>query len=266
MKKILISFLLLCLPMGVFASSGGAHIEKADFNPSDKHSLRRGAKLFMNYCLSCHSASYMRYNRMGKDLGMSDKQVEDNLMFIASFEKNESGEAKKIGQLMTVAMTKKAAKQYFGTVIPDLTVIERAKKQLLGYRGSDWLYTYLTSFYADESRPFGVNNTLSPNVAMPHVLWELEGIKRRVEVKDENGKVMIDDNGHKKMEIVSVTKGTLSDAAYKVAVNDLVNYMVYMAEPIKSERQSLGIFVMFFLLFFFIIAYFLKKEYWTDVH
>ena len=257
MKKLLLTY-LLCLPMSAFASSG-VHLEKADINLENKTSLRTGAKLFVNYCLSCHSASYMRYNRMGKDLGMSDEQVEENLMFVASFEKLDSGEPKNVGALMKVAMKTKEAKKYFGIPAPDLTVIARA-------RGADWLYSYLTSFYADEKRPFGVNNTVFPSVGMPHVLWELEGLKQRVPVLDEKGMVMKDARGHDVMEMVPLTKGKLSDVEYKHAVNDLVNFMVYMGEPIKLERQRIGIFVMFFLMLFFVVAYFLKKEYWTDVH
>ena len=258
MKKKLITCLLLCLPIFAYAASG-VPLEKADINLENKDSLRAGAKLFVNYCLSCHSASYMRYNRMAKDLSMSDDQVEQNLMFVANFEKLESGEPKKIGDLMTVAMKTKDAKLYFGTPVPDLTVVARS-------RGADWLYSYLTSFYADEKRPFGVNNTVFPGVGMPHVLWELDGIKQRVAKKDKSGAVIKDQEGHDVMELVPLTKGTMNDVEYKRAVNDLVNFMVYMGEPVKLERQSIGIFVMFFLLVFFLFAYLLKKEYWKDVH
>ncbi len=258
MKKLLLTYLLLCLPMVAFAG-GGLKLDKADINLENKDSLRAGAKLFVNYCLSCHSASYMRYNRMGKDLSMSDDQVTQNLMFVADFEKKDSGEPKKIGSLMTVAMKTKEAKKYFGTAVPDLTVTARA-------RGADWLYSYLTSFYADEQRPFGVNNTVFPSVGMPHVLWELDGLKQRVPKKDKNGVIIKDHSGHDVMELVPLTKGTMSPVEYKRAMNDLVNFMVYMGEPIKLERQSIGIFVMFFLLVFFVFAYLLKKEYWKDIH
>ncbi len=258
MKKKLITCLLLCLPIFAQASSG-IKLSKADINLENKDSLRAGAKLFVNYCLSCHSASFMRYSRMGKDLSMSDDQVTQNLMFIANFENRDEGEPKKIGDLMTVAMKTKDAKKYFGTLVPDLTTVARV-------RGADWLYTYLTSFYADEKRPYGVNNTVFSSVAMPHVLWELDGIKQRVPKKDENGKVIMDHADREVMELVPLTKGTMSDVEYKRAMNDLVNFMVYMGEPIKLERQSIGIFVMFFLLVFFLFAYLLKKEYWKDIH
>ena len=252
MNKKLIICLLLCLPVFAQASEGGAHLEKADINLENKNSLRHGAKLFVNYCLSCHSASFMRYKRMGKDLGLSKKQVEDNMMFVANFDKLEEGEAKKIGDLMTVAMRTDDAKKWFGTAVPDLTVVARA-------RGADWLYTYLNSFYLDDKRPFGVNNTLFHGVSMPHVLWELQGLKKAVMKKDEHGEEVVS-------ELVTVREGKLTEAEYKNAVNDLVNFLVYMGEPVKLERQRIGIFVMFFLAIFFIIAYLLKKEFWKDVH
>jgi len=258
MKKKLITCLLLCLPIFAHASSG-VQLAKADINLENKDSLRAGAKLFVNYCLSCHSASFMRYNRMGKDLSMSDDQVVQNLMFVANFENLDEGEPKKVGDLMTIAMKAKDAKKYFGTLVPDLTVVARV-------RGADWLYSYLTSFYADEKRPFGVNNTVFSSVAMPHVLWELDGEKQLVARKDKNGNEIKDHNGHVEMELVKTAEGTMSDVEYKRAVNDLVNFMVYMSEPIKLERQNVGIFVMFFLLIFFLFAYLLKKEYWKDIH
>jgi ubiquinol-cytochrome c reductase cytochrome c1 subunit len=261
MKKILTTCLLLCLPVFAQAAGGDVPLEKADINLENKSSLRHGAKLFMNYCLSCHSAGYMRYNRMAKDLGLTDEQVENNMMFVASFEKEDApaGEAKSIGSLMTIAMQPKEAKKYFGTTVPDLSVMVRSKNQLFApSSGADWLYTYLTTFYIDESRPFGVNNEVSGNVAMPHVFWELEGLKKRVPIKREGGK--------ETFKYEYVTEGKLSEVEYKRAVNDLVNFMVYMSEPIKVERQRTGIFVMFFLLIFFFFAYLLKKEFWKDVH
>lgn len=258
MKKILISCLLACLPAFVHASGGELHLEKADINLENKDSLRNGAKLFVNYCLSCHSAAAMRYNRVAKDLGLSKAQVEDNLMFISSFDKLETGEDGKIGDQMKVAMAPGDAKKWFGTAVPDLSVVERSRKELFGHSGADWLYGYLTSFYLDDSRPFGVNNTVFPNVGMPHVLWELEGLKKKVTEKDEHG--------HEVTRFVQVTEGKMSPVEYKQNMKDLVNFMTYMAEPIKLKRQQTGIFVMFFLVIFFVIAYLLKKEYWKDVH
>ena len=255
MKKKLIILLLVTFPVLANASSGHMQLEKADVNLESKESLRHGAKLFVNYCLSCHSAAYMRYNRMGKDLDLTNKQVEQNMMFVANFDKLDSGEPKKIGDLMTVAMTKKDAKAFFGTMVPDLTVVARA-------RGADWLYTYLTTFYVDETRPFGVNNTTFPNVGMPHVLWQLQGLKKKVVVKEKGH------DGHETehVKFETITEGSMSDVEYKRAMNDLVNFLVYMGEPIKLERQRIGIFVMFFLIFLFLLAYLLKKEYWKDIH
>jgi len=257
MKKKLITCLLLCLPLFAHAAGGGPKLDKADINLENKSSLRHGAKLFVNYCLSCHSASLMRYSRVGQDLGLTDDQVLDNLMFVANFDfdKLEEGEAKKIGELMTVALRKEDGEKYFGTPVPDLTLTARAK-------GADWLYTYLTTFYVDSKRPFGVNNTTFSNVGMPHVLWELDGSKKLK--KDADGEVMKDKNGRE--ILVRVSEGTMTEAEYKRAVTDLVNFMVYMAEPIKVERQRTGIFVMFFLIILFLLAYLLKKEYWKDVH
>jgi ubiquinol-cytochrome c reductase cytochrome c1 subunit len=254
MKKRLITLFLVTFPVLAMASSGGIELEKADVNLESKESLRNGAKLFVNYCLSCHSAAYMRYNRMARDLDLTDKQVEQNMMFVANFDKEERGEPKKIGDLMTVAMQKKDAKAFFGTNVPDLTVVARA-------RGADWLYTYLTTFYADETRPFGVNNAAFPNVGMPHVLWELQGLKKKVaQEKGHHGH----EAEHVKFE--TITEGSMSDVEFKRAMNDLVNFLVYMGEPIKLERQRIGIFVMFFLIFLFFLAYLLKKEYWKDIH
>lgn len=255
MKKNLITLFLLCMPVMAMASAGGYPLDKADINLENKQSLRHGAKLFVNYCLSCHSAGYMRYNRMGRDLGLSEKQLLDNFVFVGNFDKDDRGEQKKAGELMTVAMQKKDAKIFFGTEVPDLTVVARA-------RGADWLYTYLTTFYADETRPFGVNNAVFSNVGMPHVLWQLQGMKKKVEVKEK------DSHGHEAVHVKfeTITEGTMSDVEFKRAMNDLVNFMVYMGEPIKMERQRIGIFVMFFLVFMFVLSYLLKKEYWKDVH
>lgn len=262
MKKIMLTIALGLAPIIGFAA-GGAHEPvldnyKLDLNLGNKNSLRNGAKLFVNYCLSCHSAAYMRYNRLGRDLGLSDEQLLNNLMFVADFSDDEKpeGVSKKVGDLMTVAMQTRDAKKYFGTAVPDLTVITRA-------RGSEWLYAYLNTFYVDEKRPIGVNNAAFPNVGMPHVLWELEGLKKPVYETHK------DASGHEVKKIVDfeyITEGKMKPAEYQSAVNDLVNFMTYMGEPIRMERQRIGIFVMFFLVIFLIFAYLLKKEYWKDVH
>ena len=246
MKKIITALLITLLPALGFASAGGIHLDKADVNIHDQASLQNGAKLFVNYCLSCHSAAYMRYNRMGKDLGLSEEQVTNNLMFAAD----------KIGETMTVAMPANDAKNWFGTKIPDLTVVARA-------RGADWLYTYLRTFYLDPSRPWGVNNATFKDVGMPHVLWELEGLKQPVYETHK------DHDGNETKRIVDyeiVQPGKMSEAEYDNAVRDLVNFMVYMGEPAKLSRYNIGVWVLLFLALLFVVSYAMKKEFWKDVH
>ncbi len=246
MKKIISAFLLGLLPTLALAGGGGVKLDKADIDLHDQDSLRRGAKLFVNYCLSCHSAAYMRYNRMGQDLGLTDAQVKENLMFAAE----------KVGETMTIAMPAEDAKRWFGTKVPDLTVVARA-------RGADWLYSYLRGFYLDGSRPWGVNNTVFKDVGMPHVLWELEGLKKPV------FEVTKDHEGNEVKHIVGfeqVAPGKLSKAEYDLAVRDLVNFMVYMGEPAKLKRYTIGVWVLLYLAILFVVAYALKKEYWKDIH
>ncbi len=246
MKKIITAFLLSLVPVLAMASEGGVHLDKADIDLHDQDSLRRGAKLFVNYCLSCHSAAYMRYNRMGRDLGLTDAQVKENLMFAAE----------KVGETMTVAMHPEDAKRWFGTKVPDLSVVARA-------RGADWLYSYLRGFYLDPSRPWGVNNTVFKDVGMPDVLWELEGLKQPVYEVRKNAE------GEEEKHIVGfemAQSGKLSKAEYDLAVRDLVNFLVYMGEPAKLVRYNIGLWVLLYLVILFIVAYALKKEYWKDVH
>ena len=246
MKKIIIALLITLMPALGLAAGGGVHLDKADVNLHDQASLQNGAKLFVNYCLSCHSAAYMRYNRMAKDLGLSDEQVTKNLMFAAD----------KIGETMTVSMPADEAKKWFGTKIPDLTVVARA-------RGADWLYTYLRTFYLDASRPWGVNNATFKDVGMPHVLWELEGLKEPVYETHK------DHEGNETKHIVKyeiVQPGKMSAAEYDNAVRDLVNFMVYMGEPAKLSRYNIGVWVLLFLALLFVVSYAMKKEFWKDVH
>ena len=235
MRKFLIALLM---PLLSLASEGEFTLDKAPDRSGNPAALQNGAKLFVNYCLNCHSASYMRYNRL-KDIGLSDKQIEDNLMFTAD----------KVGELMRVAMQRQDAKVMFGTAPPDLTLIARAKAGEMG-SGPDWLYTYLRGFYRDDSRPTGWNNTLSPNVAMPHVLWELQG----EQVMGEEHELMLE------------KKGKMSKEEYDMAVGDLVGFLTYMGEPVAGYRKSLGMLVLVGLVVLFSFAYALKKEYWKDVH
>ena len=246
MKKIIIALLITLMPALGLAAGGGVHLDKADVDLTNQASLQNGAKLFVNYCLSCHSAAYMRYNRMAKDLGLSEEQVQDNLMFAAD----------KVGETMTIAMPANDAKKWFGTKIPDLTVVARA-------RGEDWLYTYLRTFYLDASRPWGVNNATFKDVGMPHVLWELEGLKQPVY------EIHKDHEGNETKRIVRyemVQAGKMSETEYDNAVRDLVNFMVYMGEPAKLSRYNIGVWVLLFLALLFVVSYAMKKEFWKDVH
>lgn len=246
MRKLIVAFVFAALPGLSLAAGGGFQLDKANVDLSDTASLQRGAQLFTNYCLSCHSAQYMRYNRMGRDLGLTDEQVQQNLMFTTE----------KIGDTMKVAMSAADGKAWFGAPPPDLSVIARA-------RGADYLYTYMRSFYTDEKRPFGVNNAVFADVGMPHVLWELQGMQKAV-FKTEKAS-----DGSDKQVLTGfeqVSPGAMSAAEYDEAMRDLVNFMVYMGEPAQLQRQRMGWWVLGFLAVFFVVAYLLKKEYWRDVH
>jgi ubiquinol-cytochrome c reductase cytochrome c1 subunit len=245
MKK-LILFLLILFSSQTFASSGQMALQTATIDLGNEASLQRGAKYFVNYCLSCHSAKQLRYSRMAEDLAISPELVELNLMF--------TGE--KIFDGMTISMRPKDAEKWFGVNPPDLSLIARS-------RGADWLYTYLKSFYIDESRPFGVNNALFPKVGMPHVLADLQGLQKAVykEVVSADGATR---SVIEKLEIAQ--PGRMNEKEFDQAMNDLVNFMVYMGEPAKMERQKLGWKVLAFILLMIVIFYLLKKEYWKDIH
>ncbi len=245
MKK-LITALLLALPVAVMASGAGPHMEKANIDMGNKESLRHGAQLFVNYCLSCHSAESQRYSRMGQDLGLTDEQVKKNLMLASD----------KIGSTMKVAMPAADAKRWFGNPPPDLSVMARA-------RGADYLYNYLTTFYIDPKRPFGVNNLMFPDVGMPHVLWELQGMQKAVT------ETHTDAEGNETTVITGfeiVQPGKMNKEEYDQAARDLTAFLVYVGEPIQLKRTQIGIWVLLFLAVLFVFAYALKKEYWKDVH
>jgi ubiquinol-cytochrome c reductase cytochrome c1 subunit len=252
MKKLFLSISLMVLAASSFASSGGMPLQSPNNDLGDQKSLQNGAKLFINYCLSCHEASYMRYSRMATDLNLSEEQVLNNMMFATD----------KIGSTMTVAMSSDDATRWFGVTPPDLSVVSRS-------RGTDWLYTYMLSFYKDDSRPWGVNNLLFKDVGMPHVFWELQGEQELVhsEVDDGHGGKhavttlkLVGEDDMSKDEI------RMARNAYSRDVRDLVNYIEYMGEPAILVRYSLGVKVIAFLMFFLIFAYLLKKEYWKDIH
>jgi ubiquinol-cytochrome c reductase cytochrome c1 subunit len=237
MKKIITLFALL-MPLLAVANEG-VKLDHAPIDSNNQESLQRGAKMFVNYCLSCHSAAYMRYNRL-TDIGLSEAQIKANLML--------AGE--KVGDPMNIAMNKKDAKLWFGAAPPDLSVQARAYAN-----GPDWLYTYLRGFYRDDTRPTGWNNTVYDKVAMPHVLWQLQGQQvLKVDEKTEEHALVLD------------KPGTLSPAEYDASVADLVNYLTYMAEPAKSKRMHLGLIVLLFLGLMFVLTYYLKKEFWKDIH
>ena len=244
MKKYLVIVLLALAPVCAFAA-GGVHLDHANIDPTNKQSLQRGASLFVNYCLSCHSASLMRYEHMGKDLGIDEKLVSENLIFTGG----------KVGDLMTVATAPDDAKIWFGTVPPDLTVIARA-------RGVDWLYTYLRSFYRDDSRHIGTNNLVFPDVGMPNVLWELQGVQKpKISTKKE-----ADGTEVKHVELELAEQGTMTPKEFDSTVRDLVNFLDYLGEPAKHDRRALGTKVILFLLVFLVLAYMLKRDYWKDIH
>lgn len=248
MKKLLIA---LCMLPGMVMASSGGHLDHAPIDLSDKESLKRGAQTFTNYCLSCHGADYVRYNRIGTDLGMSEEEV---MAMIST--RDAKGDHTKPGELMKVAMNNEYGQSAFGTKIPGLSVVARA-------RGADWLYTYLRTFYIDETRPAGVNNIAFPDVGMPHVLWELQGLQKAKFVTETDA----DGNEQKVFEgMEQVSPGKLNKEEYDAYVADLVNFMVYMGEPVQMERKSLGVWVLLFLFVFTVIAYLLKKEYWKDIH
>ena len=246
MRKYPVIVLLLMASAQVFAAGGpGLTLDRANIDPTNKQSMQRGARTFINYCLSCHSASLMRYERIGNDLGIDEKLVSENLIFTGG----------KVGELMTVATADDDAKEWFGTVPPDLTVIARA-------RGVDWLYTYMRSFYQDDSRHIGTNNLVFPDVGMPNVLWELQGVQKPVitTVKEHDG------SEHKVVELELVEPGLQTPKEFDRTVRDLVNFLDYMGEPAKYERRQLGTKVILFLLLFLVFAYLLKRDYWRDIH
>jgi ubiquinol-cytochrome c reductase cytochrome c1 subunit len=258
MKKAILILLCAALP-GTSLASGGEHarLDAVKIDLGDKASLQRGARMFVNYCLSCHSASYMRYNRMGEDLGISEELLKENLMFASD----------KTGELMKAAMPREDAMKWFGTAPPDLSLVARS-------RGPEWFYTYMRSFYRDEKSSTGWNNTLFPSVAMPHVLHDVQGLQRAV-YRTERHESVVEKDGKKVKKVTEeqvfdhfeIEKpGSMTAQQYDESMRDLTNFMVYVGEPAKLVRYRIGIFVLVFLAIFLVIAYLLKKEYWKDVH
>jgi len=229
---------LLAISVSVFSAGGGA-LEHANVNIRDTAAIQRGAKLFVNYCFSCHSASYMRYNRLAEDLNLDEELVMENLVFADV----------KIGETMDIAMRPEASEAWLGKTPPDLSLIARS-------RGADWLYTYLLTFYQDESG--GWNNLVLPNASMPHVLWQMQGIQKPVYATHD---------GHETIDhLVLAEPGLMSPEDYRAAVRDLATFTEYLGEPTKVKRKDIGIWVLLFLAVFALISYALKVEYWRDVH
>ncbi len=227
------------------ASGPSIHLDKANNDLSDKESLKKGFKTYLNYCLGCHQLQYQRYNRTFDDLGIDKADGVANYM--------PTGD--KVGGHILNTMPEEEAAKWFGSAPPDLTLEARL-------RSPDWIYTYLRSFYIDESRPFDVNNTVFKDVGMPHVLQSLQGVSTLVVHKE------LDEHGeeHEVSSLSPAMGGSLTAEEYDVVIRDLTNFLEYVGEPNKLERKAIGYWVLAFLFFFFIISYFLKKEYWKDVH
>ncbi|MAD03309.1 cytochrome c1 [Pseudoalteromonas shioyasakiensis] len=244
MKKLIIGLFAL-LPSLTMAAGPSVPLMDANIDLKDNASLQRGAKLFMNYCLGCHQMQYQRYERTFRDIGIPTEIGQEQLIFDGS----------KVGSHIKNAIGKDDAAKWFGAAPPDLTLVARV-------RGTDWIYTYLKSFYKDESRPFGVNNIVFPSVGMPHVLQELQGLPTPITEE-------VEEHGHTVTKVVGTEtdgSGEMSDDEYDRAARDLTNFLAYVGEPSRLESEALGLKVIGFLVILFILAFMLKKEYWRDVH
>jgi len=271
MKKLIVVITLALMPLTGMAAGGAAvHLQQANIDLNNHAAIQRGAKLFVNYCMGCHSAKYVRY-KLFTEVGLTEDDIKENLMFTDG----------KIGDLMTIAMPEDDAGKWFGAPAPDLTLTARIR-----HGGADWIYSYLKSFYTDPARPMGVNNTVFPNVGMPNVLWELQGVQNpvyRYEVHHDGGTVAEFDTeaaadayvkehgeGYRLErvvhEIVAAGQGSLTPAEYDQVARDLATFLAYISEPMKLERQRMGVWVILFLVVFTIVAYLMKKEWWKDVH
>lgn len=270
MKKLIAVITLALMPLAGMASSGGPELQQANIDLNNHAAIQRGAKMFVNYCMGCHSAKYVRY-KLFTEVGLSEDDIKNNLMFTEG----------KIGDLMKIAMPEEDAGKWFGAPAPDLTLTARIR-----HGGADWIYSYLKGFYTDPSRPMGVNNTIFPNVGMPHVLWQLQGINDPVykyEVHHDGHSVAAFDTeaeadafvkekgeGYRLERVVEslemVQKGSLTPAEYDQVARDLATYLTYISEPMKLERQRMGVWVVLFLVVFSVIAYLMKKEWWKDIH
>lgn len=250
MKKLLAA--LMFVPLVAWGAEEGFPLDRAPDRTHDEAALQHGAKLFVNYCLSCHGASAMRYNRL-EEIGLSENQIKQNLLFATN----------KVGDTMKVAMTAKDAKEWFGVAPPDLSVIARAKSSEKG-SGADYIYTYLRTFYRDDTRPTGWNNMVFPNTAMPHVLWQLQGIRaaKFVDKKDVHDPAVVN---HEFEKFEQISPGRLSPGDYDVAVADLTSFLSWVSEPTQNTRKRLGVWVLLFLGVVFVLTWRLNAAYWKDI-
>jgi len=247
-----LSFGLVASP--AFAAAGGIPWDKfPDKRVTDLAALQNGAKLFVNYCLNCHQAAFMRYNRL-RDIGLTEDQIRDNLVFTGA----------KVGETMNVALDAKDAKEWFGALPPDLTLIARSRSASGQGSGADYIYTFLRTFYRDETKLTGWNNLAFPNVGMPHVLWELQGQQRAI-YADEKDPHDATRTVHVFKGFEQITPGTMSAEEYNLAMADLVAFLKWMSEPNQNDRVRLGVWVLLFLAVFTVIAWRLNAAFWKDV-
>ena len=244
--RLCLLILAIIFSQSLFAAEGGIEMKSVKININNKASLQRGAQLYMNYCSGCHSLKYLRYSSLGQGLGLTtfDGQLDKDLL-----ENNLIFTSASIMDPIKIAMPPEDARQWFGRMPPDLTLTGREK-------GPDWIFTYLKSFYKDSSRPFGANNLLMPDVSMPNVLAPLQG-EVIAQKKDE------EDGSH--VRLVLVEQGAMTQQQFDSALQDLVNFLVYVSEPHKLTRYAMGLWVLLFLVVFTVLAYFLKKSYWNNI-
>ncbi len=241
----LIAIIALLVAAGSFAAGGGVALAPAEIDPGNISSLQRGARNFMNYCSGCHSAQYVRFNKIGKYLELSEEQLVDNLMF----------NAEKTFETIKASMPAEDAARWYGTAPPDMSLMARAK-------GADYIYNFLKGFYLDSDSPTGVDNLVLDGTSMPHVLWELQGYQRAGFLEHTvDGVTSHEFNGFEQ-----VTTGMLDAEDYDEFVRDTVNFLAHIAEPIRSERRKLGVWVLMYLVVFWIVASMLKKQIWKDVN
>jgi len=271
MKKLIVVLALALMPLtGMAAGGPGPVLQQANIDLNNHAAIQRGAKMFVNYCMGCHSAQYVRY-KLFQEVGLSEDDIKGNLMFADG----------KVGDLMKIAMPSSDAGAWFGAPAPDLTLTARIK-----HGGADWIYSYLKGFYTDPSRPLGVNNTVFPNVGMPHVLWDLQGIQDPVykyEAHHDGHTVASFDTeaaadayvkeqgeGYRLERVVDrlemAQAGSMTAAEYDQVARDLATFLTYISEPMKLERQRMGVWVILFLIVFTVVAYLMKKEWWKDIH